>query len=241
MPIQLPTEAEPVTVHCGDCLEVLRSLPSSSVDSVITDPPYGIDYQSARRTDKTEWKPKIAGDAAPFVWFLYDAARVMKDDGCLLCFCRWDVQEAFRASIKWAGLEVKSQIVWDREVHGMGDLTGSPAPTHDVIWFATKGKYSFPAARPKSIVRSQRLSGAELAHPNQKPLSLMRRLIRDYVPADGLILDPFGGSGTTGCAAVAERRRAILIEVNDEYAGLCERRINEAMGRGVGSLFKGVV
>jgi DNA modification methylase len=55
------------TLYLGDCLEIMKSIPDKSVDAVITDPPYGIDYQSAWRTDKLQWKPKIQNDATPFL------------------------------------------------------------------------------------------------------------------------------------------------------------------------------
>lgn len=50
------------TLYLGDCLEVMADMEPGSVDAVVTDPPYGIDYQSARRSDPGMWKPKIAGD-----------------------------------------------------------------------------------------------------------------------------------------------------------------------------------
>lgn len=68
----------------GDCLEIMRQMPDKSFDLVLTDPPYGIDFQSAWRTDKSKWKPKIANDKAPFIWFLREVARLMKDDSAIL-------------------------------------------------------------------------------------------------------------------------------------------------------------
>lgn len=67
-----------IQLHNGDCLEVMKSIPDGSVDLVLCDPPYGIDYQSAWRTDKTQWKPKIANDKLPFVWFIHEAAKKLK-------------------------------------------------------------------------------------------------------------------------------------------------------------------
>lgn len=74
---------QPNTVITGDSLTILRSMEAESVDMVITDPPYGIDYQSNRPRSK---KPgdrfaKIANDKAPFIWWIYDAARVVKSRG----------------------------------------------------------------------------------------------------------------------------------------------------------------
>jgi site-specific DNA-methyltransferase (adenine-specific) len=63
-------------------------------------------------------------------------------------------------------------------------------------------------------------------HPTVKPLDLMRWLVRLVTPAGGLILDPFAGSGTTGCAALAEGFRFVGIEREPEYAAIAEARLN---------------
>ncbi len=233
MTFEMPTDENPVTVVEGDCLDVLRALPDGCVDAVITDPPYGISYQSARRIDKSQWKPKIANDDAPFVWWLFDAARVLKVGGALICFCRWDVQEAFRLSIGWAGLKVRAQVIWDRVGHGAGDPAVSPAPCHDVIWYATRGRREFHGTRPISVVRSSRLGGDALRHPNEKPEDLMRQLVRSYAAPEDLILDPFAGSGTTGIAAALEGRKCILIEKEPAYAKICRERVAKVLDRGI--------
>ena len=70
----------PNTVITGDSLTILRSMDDESVDMVITDPPYGIDYQSGRK-EKERRLAKIKNDKAPFIWWIYDAARVVKRGG----------------------------------------------------------------------------------------------------------------------------------------------------------------
>lgn len=113
---------QPNTVITGDSLTVLRSIDDESVDMVITDPPYGIDYQSNRPRSKTPENrfPKIKNDKAPFIWWIYDAARVVKRGG-VLCFARWDVQQTFADALRLAGLTVKSVIVWDMPSTGPPD------------------------------------------------------------------------------------------------------------------------
>lgn len=215
------------TLHLGDCLEYLRTLPDGSVDAVVTDPPYGMSYQS----NWVESGPRfeiLAGDDQPCIWFLKDAARVLKDGGCLLCFCRWDTAEAFRLAIGWAGLAVVSQVVWDREGHGMGDLTGSPAPRHDTIWMASRGRFKFHGRRPTSIVRHPRLAGEALVHPTEKPLPLMLELVGDYTSPGAIVLDPFAGSGVTGAACVRMGRKFIGCEISPEYHAIATRRLKEA-------------
>jgi len=64
----------------GDSLSVLRQMQDESVDAIITDPPYGIDYQSKARNIRMA---KIQNDKAPFIWWLYDAFRILKPEGSL--------------------------------------------------------------------------------------------------------------------------------------------------------------
>lgn len=211
-----------------DCLRALPDIPTETVDAVITDPPYGIAYQSAWRTDKAKRHAPIANDGQPFIWWLADAFRVTRDGGALLCFCRWDVQEAFRQAIQWAGYSVQSQVIWDRESHGMGDLNASFAPRHDVIWFATKGRFVFPGLRPQSVINQMRLDGNSLVHPNEKPVGLMRKLIRSVTPEGGTVLDPFMGSGATGVAAIEEGYRFIGMELDPGHFRTAQSRIQSA-------------
>lgn len=208
----------------GDCMRLLPTIPDESVHAVITDPPYGIDFQSCRRS-RAERLEKIANDERPFVWWLYEAYRVVKAGGCILCFCRWDVQESFKTAMEWAGFDVRSQVVWDRELHGMGDLKGSFSPQHDIIWFATKGKFEFPRRRPSSVVRVMRVPANVMMHPNEKPVDLMGYLINQVTDPGETVLDPFAGSGATLVAAVRNNRNAIGIELDPKYADITRRRV----------------
>ncbi|MEI3579659.1 MAG: DNA methyltransferase [Acutalibacteraceae bacterium] len=122
------------TVITGDSLTVLRDMEADSVDMVITDPPYGIDYQSGRkekasRSQKSPTtRPRLSGGSM----------RVVKRGGGVLCFTRWDVQQVFIDALRLAGLTVKSVIVWDKKAHGM---KLEFAPRYEAIIFATKGRY----------------------------------------------------------------------------------------------------
>lgn len=70
----------PNTLINDDALTILRQMESESIDFIITDPPYGMDYQSRRRK-ATPQKDKIANDKSPFIWWLYDAFRVLTGGG----------------------------------------------------------------------------------------------------------------------------------------------------------------
>ena len=221
MPVIVPPD---VTIVEADCLTELRGIGDDEFEAVIADPPYGVSFQSAWKT-KTERFARISGDNAPFVWWLWDAFRVTKLGGCLLCFCRWDSAEAFRQAIGWAGYVGQTQLIWDRCLHGMGDPSSRPSPRHDTIWFAAKGRYQIPGVRPTSVLRHARLSGTQLLHPNQKPVELLRQLVREYVPVGGRVLDPFVGCGTGAVAAKLEGRGCLGIEIDPQYVTIANKRL----------------
>lgn len=113
----------------------------------------------------------------------------------------------------------------------MGDLHGAPAPAHDVMWFATKGRFRFSRGRLSSVIRARRLHGAALTHPTEKPLELMARLVKAVCPEGGLVLDPFSGSGATGAAALSVGCRYVGIELEERFVAESRERL-AAMGRG---------
>lgn len=213
------------SVIFGDCVEIIELLDDNSIDCCLTDPPYGIDFQSARRTDRSLWKPKIQNDSEPFTDWIAPLYRKMKDGGRLLCFYRWDVQDAFLDEIVSAGFTVKSQIVWDKRVHGMGDLRGEFAPQHELIMYATKGRYEFPDKRPTTVYRSQRCDPQKMIHPNEKPVGLLKDLINDITSERELIFDPFGGSFSTYVASISLNRRCITCELDEYYYKLGKDRV----------------
>src|ERR1035437_1628747 len=213
-------------LYHGDCLDILQNMPERSVDCILTDPPYGVDFQSCQRKKRPQFA-KIANDKKPFVEWIPAAFRVLTDNGCILVFTRWDVEHIFIAALKTAGFDVKSEIIWDKKWWGSGDLTGAFAPLHENILFATKGKYTFPGARPKDVISFQRYNGCKLLHPNQKPVELLQTLVKSVCSKNSTVLDPFMGSGTTGVAAKTEGMNFTGIELDKIYFDIAEQRIEE--------------
>ena len=196
-----------------------------SIDAIITDPPYGVNYVS--RT-----KGGIINDKAPFIWWLYDAYRVLRPSesgrGALVCFTRWDVQQVFIDAMRLAGFTVKSEVIWDKVVHGMGDTRAQWAPVHENIIFAVKGnKFSFPGHRPRDLITCQRLDGARMIHPMEKPVNLMTSIITAVTKPGDLLCDPFAGSASTLVAAMKTGRRFIGIETDDVRYEQARRRLEE--------------
>jgi len=213
------------TIIHADSLTILRQMEAESVDAIITDPPYGINYHSTTNAS-------VMNDKAPFIWWLYDAYRVLKSGdsgrGCLVCFTRWDVEQVFIDAMRIAGFIVKSEVIWDKVFHGMGDTKAQFAPTHENIIFAVKGKFSFPGHRPKDLITCQKLASSQMVHPTEKPVGLLANLITAVTKPGDLIVDPFAGSGSTLVAAHKTKRRFIGIEYDDEHYEKAQRRIEEA-------------
>ena len=88
-----------------------------------------------------------------------------------------------------------------------------------------KTTWSSGEANPGTFQSDGTSRDARNVHPTVKPIDLMRWLVRLVAPPDGVILDPFAGSGTTGVAAVLEGFRFVGVECDEQYAALARARI----------------
>lgn len=210
----------------GDCMELLETLPNASVDLVLTDPPYGINYQSCRSKGKK--RPKIINDRAPYTEFIDKLRRVLRPNGAALVFTRWDVQQVFIDALDAAGMRCKSVIIWDKGSGSMGDLKRSYSRSYESILFAPMPQFSFPDGRPMDIVRIPKINGMRLVHPCQKPVELLEKLIHQTCVMGGTVLDPFAGSGSTGVACCNLGYDFIGMELDAGYFGVAQQRIDAA-------------
>lgn len=202
------------TLYHGDCLEILPKLPP--VDLVLTDPPYGINYQSAWRTDKSQRKPKIHGDDQYPLW-VFDIRPTV----ALFVWCRWDNLVDIP--------KPKSFIVWDKMVHSMGDLKHEFGRRWDGIAFYPGPKHQF-IKRPIDIIRFPKIQPEALLHPNEKPVGVVIPLIEAHIATS--VLDPFLGSGTTAVACERLGRKWIGIEISEEYCEISAKRIDAEARQG---------
>lgn len=211
----------------GDCLELMKEIPDGSVDMVLTDPPYGMGFQSNWSKSGPRHEKIIQDENVDARW-VYECFRILKNGGGFVSFCDWKTSCEWRLHIENAHFTLKSQVIWNRLHHGMGDLRGAFAPMHDVVWYAAKGRRVFANGRPKSVIEAKRPSPSEdNGHPTCKPLNLMEELIRSIDDgSDGIILDPFMGSGTTGVAAKNLSRSFIGIELDETYFNIAKERID---------------
>src|SRR5690625_332592 len=226
----------------GDCIDLLRGLPDDSVDLVLTDPPYGIDYNSNWSKDANYRKTVrslegIRNDGSNNTDFLAEVVselnRVLKNDRHFYWFTRWD-----RVHLQLPILEkyftIKNAIIWKKNNWSMGDLQGAYAGQYEVILFAQKGRRILNEVdgkrRHPDILSYDRIPSTQLRHSHEKPEELIEFLMRKSSDVGEVVLDPFAGSGTT--AAVAKRlgRDFITIELDEDYIEMAIERINNTEG-----------
>jgi site-specific DNA-methyltransferase (adenine-specific) len=131
-----------------------------------------------------------------------------------MVWCRWEILSILP--------KPKSFIVWDKIVHSMGDLEHEYGRGWEAVAFYPGINHAF-TKRPIDIIHAQRIDPLKLLHPNQKPVNAILPLIKCH--PEGLILDPFMGSGTTLVAAKELGRRAIGIEIEEKYCEIAVRRL----------------
>lgn len=204
-------------LYLGDCREILTTL--ERVDSVVTDPPYGMNYRSGHATNAL-WGERrdIANDHNTLTRDgVIDWAISPNPRPCLF-FGTWRIP---RPSM------TKMVLIWNKGgALGMGDLSIPWKPDHEEIYVLGSG---FVGNRDSGSViycpPVQSMAKNGRVHPTEKPVDLMGQLIRK-VP--GVVLDPFMGSGSTGVACVKAGRRFIGIELDEGYFSISCERIRKA-------------
>lgn len=172
-----------IQLYQGDCLEEIKKIPDKSVDLVLTDPPYGIDFQSSWRTEKEKRHAKIANDKKPFIDFIKEIPRVIKESGAVIVFSRWDVQQKFMDEMERCGMKPKGVLIWHKGGGGMGDLKKAWAADYETAIFWAKEKFEFQRGRPgSSVIKSAKVPPEKLTHPNEKPVELLRFFMDETCP-----------------------------------------------------------
>lgn len=211
----------------ADCMEILKQLPDKCIDLVLTDPPYGMNYQSGRREQKYE---KIQDDNN-LDWlpmFLSELKRVSKDDAIWYVFCSWHNVDKFKQEIEKVK-NVKNILIWNKNNFGSGDLFCDYAPKYEMIIFCNENK-KLNGNRIANVLNFAK-TGNEL-HPTQKPIDLFGVLVQKGSQENDLVLDCFSGSGTTAIACHRLKRRFICIEKDKDYYEASVKRLEDEQRQG---------
>ena len=210
-------------LYNGDCLSVMEEMIEQGVkvDVVITDPPYGMDFKSNRRKNKYD---KIKNDdTLDFLDEYFNKCNeIMEDNSHIYCFCSWHHIDVFKKSFE-NNFKLKNIIVWEKNVHGTGDLKGSFAPKHEFILFGHKGRKLLNGKRIPDIIQAKK-TGNKL-HPTQKPVDLIELFIEKSTNENDVVFDEFSGSGSTGVACLNKNRKFIGVELDEGYYNVSKERI----------------
>jgi len=200
----------------GDCIAVLKTMPEASVDLVLADPPYLVNYRDREgrnfyaNDDNSVWvKPAFA-----------ELYRVLKPDRFCVCFYGWSKAERFLAGWKAAGFYPVGHLVWAKHYQSKAKFVGY---RHECAYVLAKGDPPKPGLILPDVLEWQ-YSG-DVLHPAQKPLLALVPLILAFSGLRDLVLDPFAGSGTTAVAAQLLGRQYIGIELDPGYAATAQERL----------------
>ena len=226
-----------ITIFHGDCLDVLSSMEPGTMSAIVTDPP----FSSGARTDagKSMRGGMNRGQKWDVEWFSHDnmathgflflmrllgveLLRVAGPNASGHFFIDWRMYPNLYGALESSGWVVKNLVVWDKEHFGMGTKYRNQ---HELIIYAEKGDVDFPDHGIGNVIRSKKIRTEN--HPTEKPVDLIMRLIQASTVAGGTVLDPFLGSGTTLVAAKNAGRKAIGIEISEEYCEIAAERLRQ--------------
>ena len=240
-----------ITLHNADCFEVFKGIEDKSIDLILTDPPYGCQFNDdglAARWEAAVNKGPI-GETRPIIGdgkeavdifgrFLNEAARVLKPGCCCCCCCGGGGPDPLFA--KWTllmdeVLNFKQMVVWDKGKIGMGWHYRRSYET--VLVGFKKGapcRWFDNSHMVENIIRPgdygiKKIIPTKKQHPTTKPVALMAHFIRLHSMPGDVILDPFMGGGTTGVACVNMDRQFIGVELAPEFYEMAEKRIENAV------------
>ena len=234
----------------GDCLEVMKNIPSASVDMILCDLPYG--------TTRNKWDTCLNLGK---LWEQYK--RIIKDNGAIVLFS----QMPFTAALVMSNPKM-FRYEWIAEkslATGFLNAKRMPMKAHENILVSykklamynaqmTKGKpysitrrdiggqylHNFESIEtknegtrcPRDVLRDlwQPYCGGKMYHPTQKPVPLLEYLIKTYTNEGDTVLDNCMGSGSTGVACVNTKRDFIGVELDENYFDIARRRINDTTG-----------
>ena len=219
-------------IYCMDCLEGLKKIPDNSVDLVLTDPPYGINFIPQRENSKLrlgseciENDDKIGKEWVK--WFMpicKEAFRILKDKGVTYFFSGFNPYYYYYYFLMECGFEIKANLIWVKNNFGIGYHFRRQ---YEQILVGFKGEVETPKKAMSDVIFEKKINGQDLLHSCQKPERLIHKLIKQYSKEDELVIDMFMGSGTTAVACKQLNRKFIGFEINPEYVKIANKRLSQ--------------
>ena len=234
-----PYYSEPgIEIYCGDCIEVMKEIPDKTIDMILTDPPYGIDFCSPRTNRKERLQNDKLDDWKKTLEPMFIEFKRIMSNCCCCCCCAGGGGEtpviAFMMIEAIKHLNLIQTLIWKKFI-GLG---WRYRPMYENILVSSKSKkeYHFFDTSKKcgNVIEGINQDipryfdykpGYHDEHPTQKPIALMKKLITIHSLKGMIILDPFLGSGTTAIACKELGRKCIGIEINKKYCEMAKRKL----------------
>jgi DNA modification methylase len=213
--------------------DVATLMAGETADLVFTDPPFNVDYEGY-----TKDRLKIKGDcmsAADFKHFLETAFRSYRSlvkPGASMYVCHsssW--QREFQNALEVAGFQVRCQIIWAKNTFAWG--FGRYKFQHEPIFYThvADQKDAWYGDKTQSTLWQEKKPAANRVHPTAKPVELIERAFLNSSKAGDVVVDLFGGSGSTLIGCERRGRKARLMELDPKYADCIVRRYQEYTGK----------
>lgn len=194
-------------VFQGDCVDVMQGLPSNSVDFVLTDSPYLMNYRP--RSGQTVLNDNQADWLAPSAVEMY---RLLRRDSLYVSFYGWQAADLFIDAWRNAGFRIVGHLVFHQAYAASARFVEY---RHECAYVLAKGSPALPATPPADVI-DWAYTGNRL-HPTQKPVSVLAPLIETFCTQGGIVLDPFCGSGSTLVVARQTGRDFIGVELATQH------------------------
>ena len=224
----------------GDCIELIKQIPSNSIDLITTDPPYNIGQDNKRTKvgDKIvinkeawgEWdNMEKKGYEEFFTNYLKECFRILKDGGVMYCFSAREDSGYYihkAVDIGFTPLNMLA-IIKDNPLPHFAKCGYRSA--FELCFYLCKGKkpktFNFLSQRECINTFNYLIGKKDTSHPTEKPLKFFERIIRISSNEGDVVFDGFMGSGTTAVACIKLNRKYIGFEISQDYIKIAESRI----------------
>lgn len=227
-------------VYCMDCLDGMKQIDDASVDLIITDPPYDVDYMKKvaelKRRDHGTVKHITASvdttnNQLDFHAIIKEMYRILKPNTHLYCFFAEKQSHIIIPIFEEAGFKFVQYLIWVKN-RCTPDLTYGHKYMyqHELCGFFQKGWSKIRSQHKNTTVIEYAIRGEQLnyLYPTQKPLPIIRRFVENSSDEGMLVCDPFMGSGTTALACKQFKRNFIGFEIAQNYVDIINNRLKQS-------------
>ena len=231
-----------INIVLGDCINELKSIRSNSVDLIIADPPYNVGKDYGNKSDKQDFDEYLEFSKK----WLSECYRILKKEGTIYVFIGFRyISYLYQIMEKDLGMNFINWISW-HYTQGIGKTKGFSPRHDDILMFSKSANYKFnldDIRVPQKFYRKvNNMRGANPGdvwavshihfcqkgrqpHPTQKPEAIIERMVLASSDERDLVVDPFCGSGTTLRVCQQLNRKAIGIELNEDYVIQTKERL----------------